>query len=146
MREKFEDRRLTGQINVACKYDDVTVRYWTTTKEEVVEHIVQIVEEYEAEGYVLTLRQLHYQLASNNGIVTHDQAYKKLGDILDDCRYAGIIDWEAVEDRGRVPPLLYQVDSVTEALEDTVEQYRRNRQEGQEKEVELWTAKDAISG
>jgi hypothetical protein len=146
MREKFEDRRLTGQINVACKYDDGTVRYWTTTKEEVVEHIVQIVEEYEAEGYVLTLRQLHYQLVSNNWIVNHDTAYKKLGDILDDCRYAGIIDWEAVEDRGRVPHLLYQVDSVTEALEDTVEQYRRNRQEGQEKEVELWTEKDALSG
>jgi hypothetical protein len=136
--EKFENRTLTGNINVACKFDDGTVRYWTTTKQEVIQHIKDIVEEYQADGYTLTLRQLHYQLVSSNWIVNHTTAYKKLGNILDDCRYGGIIDWDAIEDRGRVPFIPYSVRNVQHSLEDTIEQYRLNRQEGQKNHIELW--------
>lgn len=145
-REKFESRILTGAINVACKFDDGTVRYWNTRKEEVIQHIVDIVEEYSSDGYVLTLRQLHYQLVKSNWIVNHDTAYKKLGNILDDCRYAGIIDWDAIEDRGRVPWIPYSVNNTDEALQDTIDQYRINRQDSQENHIELWTEKDALSG
>jgi len=145
-REKFENRILTGPINIACKFDDGTIRHWTTTKEEVVEHIVDIVQEYSREGYVLTLRQLHYQFVKSNWIVNHDTAYKKLGSILDDCRYGGIIDWDAIEDRGRVPYIPYSVKDVSDALQDTIDQYRIDRQAGQRNQIELWTEKDALSG
>jgi hypothetical protein len=145
-REKFEDRILSGPIKVACKFDDGSVRYWDTTKEEVVEHIVDIVNDYSSQGYILTLRQLHYQLVKSNWIVNHDTAYKKLGSILDDCRYGGIIDWDAIEDRGRVPWIPYSVNGVDEALKDTIDQFRINRQDEQENVVELWTEKDALSG
>jgi hypothetical protein len=145
-REKFEDRTLTGNINVACKFDDGSVRYWTTTKEEVVQHIRDIVSEYSNEGYILTLRQLHYQFVKSNWIVNHDTAYKKLGSILDDCRYGGVIDWDAIEDRGRVPYIPYSVDNIEEALNDILEQYRIDRQDDQENHIELWTEKDALSG
>lgn len=84
-KEKFEDRRLEGNINVACKFQDGSVRYWQTTKEEVVQHIVDIVAAYAEDDYTLTLRQLHYQFVKSNWIVNHDTAYKKLGTILDDC-------------------------------------------------------------
>lgn len=145
-REKFENRILSGAINVACKFDDGSIKYWTTRKEEVVEHIKEIVNDYRQQGYVLTLRQLHYQLVTKNWIINHTTAYKKLGNILDDCRYAGIIDWDAIEDRGRIPWIPYSVDSVEEAWQDTIDQYRRDRQEGQENIVELWTEKDALAG
>jgi hypothetical protein len=145
-REWFESRRLTGMVNVACKFDDGSVRYWSDRKEVIVENIVAIVNEYSAKGYTLTLRQLHYQLVSRNWIVNHDTAYKKLGNILDDCRYSGIINWDAIEDRGRVPHLLYYVDGIKDALEDTVKYYRLNRQLGQSNCIELWTEKDALSG
>lgn len=145
-KEKFEDRRLIGNIKVACKYDDGTVRHWETTKEEVVEHIVAIVDEYAEDNYTLTLRQLHYQLVGKNWIINHDTAYKKLGNILDDCRYSGIIDWDAIEDRGRIPYIPYSVRDVAHALQDTIDQYRLNRQDGQDNQVELWTEKDALSG
>lgn len=146
MKEKFENRRMTGGIKVACKYDDGTVRYWDTDKETVVMHIIEVVAEYAAENYTLTLRQLHYQLVSNNWIINHDSAYKKLGNILDDCRYSGLIDWDAIEDRGRVPYIPYAVNNVDHALQDTVDQYRLDRQRGQKNHVELWTEKDALSG
>lgn len=34
MKERFENRRLNGQINVACKYDDGSVRYWNLTSQK----------------------------------------------------------------------------------------------------------------
>ncbi len=145
-RERFEKRALTGTINVACKFDDGTVRHWNADKADVIEKIKYIVNEYSKEGYILTLRQLHYQLVAQNWIVNHTTAYQKLSGILDDCRYAGIIDWDAIEDRGRIPYIPYQVNNVTHALQDAVDTYRINLQEGQEKHVELWTEKDALSG
>lgn len=145
MKEKFENRRLTGDINVACKYDDGSTRYWCTRKEEVVEHIVQTVNRYQQLGYRLTLRQLHYQLVTKNWIVNHDTAYKKLGNILDDCRYAGVIDWDSIVDRGRVPYIPYTVEDAVDALNDAVRTFRIDRQRDQTNVVELWTEKDALS-
>jgi hypothetical protein len=145
-KEKFEDRRLFGAINVVCKFENEPARTWSTRKEDVVANIISIVDNYTKQGFVLTLRQLHYQLVKANAIVNHDTAYKKLGDILDDCRYAGVIDWQAIEDRGRVPILGYAVDGIEDALRDTADQYKRDRQEGQDTVVEVWTEKDALSG
>jgi hypothetical protein len=146
MREKFENRKLNGPINVACKFDDGSVRYWTTTKELVVKQIIYTVNDYAKINERLTLRQLHYQFVSQNWIVNHDTAYKKLGSILDDCRYAGLIDWGAIEDRGRRPYIEYSVDDIPDALQDTIDQYKLNRQHGQSVYVELWSEKDALSG
>lgn len=145
-REKFENRPFTGTINVACKFDDGTVRYWTGEKQEIIARILSIVKEFSEEGYTLTLRQLHYQMVKNNWIVNHISAYQKLSGILDDCRYGGIIDWDAIEDRGRVPYIPYSVNNPKEALQDTIDQYRIDRQDNQSTCVEIWTEKDALSG
>lgn len=146
-KEKFENRLLTGPFNVTCKFDDGTSRQWQGRKEDVVQRIQSIVQSYMQQGYVLTLRQLHYQFVGHDpNYVNHDTAYKKLGKILDDCRYSGIIDWDAIEDRGRRPYIPYSVTGIPGALQDTVYTYRLDRQEGQENCVEVWTEKDALSG
>lgn len=145
--EKFEERTLTGPIKVACKFDDGSVGYWEDNKENIILQIRRIVSSYSSQGYILTLRQLHYQFVSKDmKYVNHQTAYKKLGSILDDCRYAGLIDWGAIEDRGRVPFLPYWVNGVDHALQDTIDQYRVDRQKGQENHIEVWTEKDALSG
>lgn len=146
-KEKFENRSLQGTINVACKFDDGSVRYWTDEKKNIVNQIISIVTAYRKQGYVLTLRQLHYQFVSKDmKYVNHQTAYKKLGSILDDCRYSGLIDWSAIEDRGRTPYIPYSVDDMEDALQDTIDQYRLDRQKGQENHIEVWSEKDALSG
>lgn len=144
-KEFFEKRRLVGKLNVACKFDDGSVRHWNADKAEVINQICEIVDYYQGLGYKLTLRQLHYQFVSRNWIVNHDTAYKKLGKILDDCRYAGLVDWSAIEDRGRVPHLVWYANDIPDALNDTIRTYRLNRQDGQNNHVEVWTEKDALS-
>lgn len=146
MKEQFDKRRFVGTLNIACKFDDGSVRNWTADKSLVISQIQEIVDYYQDLGYKLTLRQLHYQFVSRNWIVNHDTAYKKLGKILDDCRYGGLVDWDAIEDRGRVPYLPYYVNDIPDALQDTIRTYRLDRQEGQDNHVEVWTEKDALSG
>lgn len=108
--------------------------------------INSIIEEYAEEGYKLTLRQLYYQLVSRDIIPNKVQEYAKLSALLVKGRMAGSVDWEAIEDRIRVPFLPYWVLDVEDAIKDTVEQYRLNRQKGQDVYIELWVEKDALSG
>ena len=109
MIEKFEDRNLSGTINI--KMDDAKGT-WVGDKGRIVSSIVSIANEYMNAGYTLTLRQLYYQLVARDIIPNHDKVYKKIGTIKDDCVYSGLIDWGAFEDRGRVPQTAYCEESV----------------------------------
>ncbi len=113
---------------------------------EQLELINSIIEEYAEEGYVLTLRQLYYQLVSRDVIPNRVQEYAKLSTLLVKGRMAGFVDWDAIEDRIRTPFLPYWVVDVEDAIKDTIDQYRLNRQEGQDVYIELWVEKDALSG
>lgn len=108
--------------------------------------INEIIDEYRVQGYKLTLRQLYYQLVSRDIIPNLKKEYAKLSGLLVKGRMAGIVDWEAIEDRIRVPYIPYSVDDIEDAIEDTINQYRLNRQEGQDVYIELWVEKDALSG
>src|SRR5215831_5722550 len=61
----------------------------------------QILEDYVAQGYDLTLRQLYYQFVSHGLIANKDAEYKKLGSVINDARLAGKIDWDHITDRTR---------------------------------------------
>lgn len=108
--------------------------------------INKIIEEYQDLGYRLTLRQLYYQLVSRDVIPNVPEEYKKLGSLLVKGRMAGVVDWEAIEDRIRVPKIPYWVNDIEDALEDTINHYRLDRMEGQDYYIEVWCEKDALSG
>lgn len=141
MRETFEDRKLTGTISLNLAGRGL----WTADKATLVKSILTIVNDYQSRGYRMSLRQLYYQLVQSNAIPNHDKSYSKLSGLLDDCRYGGLVDWDAIEDRGRIPKLPYAVRDMEHAVQDTIDQYRLDRQIGQPRHIELWTEKDAIS-
>ena len=107
--------------------------------------INDILVDYRRQGYVLTLRQAYYQLVSKDIIPNNAKEYAKLSDLLTKGRMAGVVDWASIEDRGRQPKLPYWVTGVKDALNDSVQQYRLNRQEGQDTYVEVCIEKDALS-
>lgn len=107
--------------------------------------INDIVEEYREQGYILTLRQLYYQLVSREVVPNNQKEYAKLSILLTKGRMCGIVDWAAIEDRGRSPQIPYYVNGVKDALTDTYEQYRINRQREQPYYIEVWVEKDALS-
>ena len=67
----------------------------------VIEHADAIIKEYQEQGFVLTLRQLYYQFVARSLIPNRQAEYKRLGQIVNDGRLAGLLDWEGIEDRTR---------------------------------------------
>lgn len=110
------------------------------------DEINDILSEYQAGGYVLTLRQLYYQLVSRDIIANKQTEYSKLSTLLKEGRMAGVVDWDAIEDRLRVPHLPYWVSGIPGAMNDTINQYRLDRMKGQVNYIEVWVEKDALSG
>ena len=108
--------------------------------------INKIIEEYLDQGYKLTLRQLYYQLVSRDIIPNEVKEYAKVSKLLVQGRMAGIVDWEAIEDRIRIPHIEYSVDDVNDAIEDTISQYKLDRMKNQNVYIEVWVEKDALSG
>lgn len=105
-----------------------------------------IVADYQEQGLRLTLRQLYYQLVSKNVIPNTEKSYKSLGKVVSEARLAGLIDWDAIEDRNREPLSWAEYDSPREFLDLKLHGYRRPRWEGQENYVELWVEKAALAG
>lgn len=105
-----------------------------------------IVNEYAEQGLRLTLRQLYYQLVSRDLIPNTERSYKNVGIVLSNARLAGLIDWQAIEDRGRQPRSPNEYDSLKELVDAALWSYRLPRWKGQEKHVELWVEKEALAG
>lgn len=108
--------------------------------------INQIIEEYRKQGYVLTLRQLYYQLVSRDVVPNNVKEYKKLSGLLREGRMAGIVDWAAIEDRLRIPESPNSWDTPQDAIQTIVDVFALKRQDGQPVYMEVWVEKDALSG
>lgn len=104
----------------------------------------EIISEYEAQGFKLTLRQIYYQFVSRALIENTERSYKNLGSLISNARLAGLIDWRAIEDRTRFVRSLSHWRSPEQIIQAVAEQYRRDKWRGQETRVEVWIEKDAL--
>jgi len=105
-----------------------------------------IIAEYAQQGYELTLRQLYYQFVSRDFIANNMREYKNLGDIINDARLAGLVDWEAIVDRTRNLQKLAHWDEPSDIISACANQYRIDKWADQPYRVECWIEKDALVG
>ena len=105
-----------------------------------------IIAEYQADGLMLTLRQLYYQLVSRDVIANKVQEYKRLGDIVNSARLAGLMDWSAIEDRTRELVYGSHWSEPEDILRACANQFRVDRWADQNVHVECWIEKEALSG
>lgn len=113
---------------------------------KLIEYANTIIEEYEAQGYDLTLRQLYYQFVSRDLIPNTLQEYKRLGGIINDARLGGLVSWEAIVDRTRNLKRNSHWDGPKDAIESIASQYQIDKWENQDTRVEVWVEKDALIG
>jgi len=111
-----------------------------------IERANAICEEYAAQGFVLTLRQLYYQFVARALIANKDTEYKRLGTIVNDARLAGLMDWEYVEDRTRNLRSLSHWSDPQHILRSAAAGYRTDKWAGQPYRPEVWIEKDALVG
>lgn len=105
-----------------------------------------IIDEYKAKGYDLTLRQVYYQLVARSIIPNNERSYKNLGNLISDGRMAGLIDWDAIEDRTRNLEKNNHWSSPSEIVSACANQFTIDKWAGQEHYVEVWVEKDALKG
>ena len=61
-----------------------------------IDKVNSVIDEYRVKGYSLTLRQVYYQMVARAFIENTPKSYKNMGNIVNDARLAGLIDWEAI--------------------------------------------------
>jgi hypothetical protein len=110
---------------------------------DLIDSCLDIISLYE---FPITLRQLYYQLVSKGMIPNEVKEYKRLGSIVNDARLAGLISWEAIEDRTRNLVRIPQWNSAEDFKESAIPQFHLDHWENQEVYVQVWVEKDALSG
>ena len=106
----------------------------------------EIIAEYQAQGVTLTLRQLYYQFVARALIPNTERSYKALGNTISDARMAGLIDWNAIEDRLRQVAIPSRWDDPQHILYAVATSYHVDRWLGQKYRPEVWIEKDALVG
>jgi hypothetical protein len=105
-----------------------------------------IIRDLQEQGYTLTLRQLYYQLVARDIIPNKQTEYKRLGSILNDARLAGLVDWDAIEDRTRNLRGLSHWDDPRDIIQSAAYSFRIDKWSDQDHRVEVWVEKDALVG
>jgi hypothetical protein len=109
-----------------------------------IEQANSIIAEYG--GQKLTARQVYYRFVSALIIPNTPRSYQNFTAMLTDARYAGLVDWSAIEDRGREADVPGEWDTIDEIVDAAVDQWRSPRWRTQSKYVELWVEKQALAG
>src|SRR5688572_2826178 len=113
---------------------------------EIIQQAVEILNEYQEAGFTLTLRQLYYQFVARGLLANKQQNYDRLGAIVSDARLAGLIDWDAIEDRTRFLRGHTTYVDPADAITKLHDRYRIDMWQGQKRRIEVWIEKDALIG
>lgn len=132
----------------------------------IIEVANEIIEDYQSQGFNLTVRQIYYQFVARDllpndrkwslkndkwvrdphGTKNATPNYKWLSSLLNDGRLAGLIDWNAIEDRTRFMRRTPTWDTPKDIIESCAEQFKLDLWETQKHRVEVWIEKDALIG
>lgn len=136
------------------QYETIALR---TQALDIISKANSIIEEYQGNGYSLTLRQLYYQFVARDLFpekwadpatksTNNQKSYDKLGSIISSGRRAGLIDWDAIVDRTRFLREPTHWDSPNAIIKSCAAQFAYDLWENQDKYVEIWFEKDALLG
>lgn len=123
-----------------------------------------LIADYVSQGFMLSVRQLYYQCIARDIFpdtwidVAYNRKqglpedtkntlknYKRLASILNDARLAGLLDWDAIEDRGRRVKMRNRYQSGKDVLDIAQAGYHMDHWFGQRKRVFVIVEKDALS-
>jgi len=113
---------------------------------ERIEQANAIIDEYQAEGMTLTLRQLYYQFVARGLLENKQRNYDALGDTISKARLGGLVDWDAIEDRTRFLRGRSNSYDPETALRSLSRRYSIDMWRNQETRIEVWIEKDALLG
>lgn len=105
-----------------------------------------LIENYQRQGFTLSVRQLYYQLVARDKIENTEQSYKRIASIINDARLAGLIDWDAIEDRNRDIELLTRWESGAHIVRAAASSFHMDMWDTQDTRVYVIVEKAALAG
>lgn len=112
----------------------------------IIDHANSIIDEMMSDGFKLTVRQLYYQFVAQDLIPNTMRSYNRIKGIVSDARLAGLIDWEAIEDRTRKLEELPHFDNPADIMRQAVKQFRIDKWADQDYRPQVWIEKQALAG
>lgn len=106
----------------------------------------KIIGEYLQAGFTLTVRQLYYQLVARDIIPNTERSYQNTTSLVNDARLAGMIDWDAIEDRTREFIRRARWDSGKAILDACAKQFHMDMWKTQPGRVFCIIEKEALVG
>jgi hypothetical protein len=121
-------------------------RQFTAASLKLIKTANDILAEYEAAGYDLSVRQLYYQFVARDIIENTVKSYNTLASVISDARKAGLIDWDMILDRGRVVVANSHWDTPKSILESAVFSFAIDKWLTQPKFIYVLVEKQALEG
>lgn len=125
------------------QYKEINLRRDTL---ELIEFINRLIASYQAQGFLLSVRQLYYQLVARAIVENTEKSYKRVASIINDGRLAGLIDWDAIEDRGRDIVLRTRWHSGAQIVDSAARGYHMDMWDNQTSRVFVIVEKAALAG
>ena len=111
-----------------------------------IQKLDEIIREYQKMGFMLTVRQLYYQLVARGLIPNTLSEYKRVASLINDAKLAGLLDWEAIEDRTREFIRKQRWQSGAHILKAAVSGYHEDMWDNQQMRVFVIVEKEALVG
>jgi len=121
-------------------------RKFQAKRQILIDQANSIIDEYQQQGYELTIRQIYYQFVSRGLLPNTPKSYNDLGSAINKARLAGLVDWEAIVDRTRNTDENQHWDSPREIIEACAYSYKIDTRKTQPIYVEVWIEKEALAG
>lgn len=122
---------------------------WTKNRKQQADNILDVVEDLH-DYYPLTLRQVYYRLVAAQVIENTKSKYNDLSKVIKQMRLDKMLPWDVIEDRTRRVSGKRGYTDAGEYLREKVDSmgytgFSRCMVQGQEKYIEIWVEKDALS-
>lgn len=113
---------------------------------QMIHKLNEVIVEYQSAGYTMTVRQLYYQMVARGIIENTLQSYKRLASLINDARLAGVLDWNAIEDRTRDFVRRSRWGSGAELLRACARQFHMDMWANQDRRIFVVVEKEALVG
>lgn len=127
------------------KIEYVSKKFQAKSQERI-DQIIEIVREFEDDGYDLTSRQIYYQLVARGFVENSQASYKRVASLIADSRMAGLLDWYSIVDRTRHIRGLNHWESPHSIIRGAARSYREQKWSDQPVRLEVFIEKDALIG
>lgn len=105
-----------------------------------------VIDAYSAQGLTLSVRQLYYQFVSRGWCHNNDREYRRIQGLINDGRMAGLVSWDAIEDRNRQLMGLRTYSDPAQVVRSARASYRTDLWANQPWRPEVWVEKAALEG